>query len=153
MDTDRSGHISLEEFTFLHQKIVKGAQEIALKQASAQRKIEQGEQRAKFLKASVAVLLIGLVLMLAGNAGLTAAVVFLSKDTAVDDSGASTTSPCQPCFRDDLSTPTTTLSPSHAFSLRPYPPLIPCAFCCLSESPPPSPQGRLNDARGRPSAL
>jgi hypothetical protein len=91
VDTDRSGHISLEEFSFLHSKIVKGAQETALKQAAAQRKIEQGEQRAKFLKAAVTVLLIGLVLMLAGNAALTAAVVFLSKETAVDDSGVMTT--------------------------------------------------------------
>ena len=67
--------------------IVKGARQSAERYAAAQRKLELSNQRARFLKVSVILLCAVLVFMLAGNAGLTTAVVFLSKDTAVDNSG------------------------------------------------------------------
>ena len=87
VDTDHSGRIDLKEFEYLHSMIVKGAKDAAMQQAAAQRKIEEHKMVVKFLKASVFILLTGLFLMLGGNAGLTAAVVFLSKDTQVDGSG------------------------------------------------------------------
>lgn len=59
--------IDLDEFTYLHSMIVKGAMEAAEKDAEAARKIAIGEQRARFLKVSVTILLIGLLFMLAGE--------------------------------------------------------------------------------------
>jgi len=90
VDEDHSGNIDFEEFRILYDEIREHAANEALKDAEAKRKLEMQEQRAKFLKAAVTTLLIGLAIMLMGNMGLTAAVVFLSKDTAVDGSGVMT---------------------------------------------------------------
>ena len=60
----------------------------ALHEAQSQHKQEQAELKAKILKMAVCILIALLAVMLVGNAGLTTVVVFLAKDTAVDQSGA-----------------------------------------------------------------
>ena len=157
-----SGFIDFKEFSQLHNQIRSRAKEQASKlarphfpplpaepappapsaptqalgEAEAKRKQEQAELRTKMLKVAVVLLVSVLVFMLVGNAGLTTAVVFLSKDTAVDSSGAALALGCEssvtpanavypPCLpfavRTRLSTPPSRSRPISRMTLRTWP--------------------------------
>jgi len=87
VDKNKSGSIDKTEFSSLHAVITQEAKDAASKQfATEQEAKEQRKQKKQMFKLAVALLVV-VIISVGANAAMTAAVVFLSKESEVGSDG------------------------------------------------------------------